>query len=193
MSTNYTKKIAILGSTKGTSMQPVIEAIKNKTLNASIELVISNKKDAYILERAEKNGVTNKFISNTNKSREEFDDEISQLLHEYKVDFILLIGYMRILSSDFVDKWAYKILNVHPSLLPKFSGGMDLDVHRAVLEAKETETGCTVHYVDKGVDTGEIILQKKCSVEPNETVETLKVKVQKLEGEALVEAIQIIS
>ena len=81
-------------------------------------------------------------------------------------------------------------MNVHPSLLPAFAGGMDKNVHQAVLDAGVKETGCTVHFVDEGADTGEIIVQKKCTVDPGETVETLKAKVQKLEGEALVEAVQ---
>ena len=81
-------------------------------------------------------------------------------------------------------------MNVHPSLLPKFAGGMDLEVHRGVLATHEKETGCTIHWVDEGVDTGKIIVQKKCSVETTDTPETLKAKVQALEGEAFIEAIQ---
>jgi len=103
---------------------------------------------------------------------------------------ILLIGYMRILSPTFTTKYKNKILNVHPSLLPKFAGGMDTNVHEEVLKAGEKETGCTIHLVDEGVDTGKIILQKSYQIKSADTPETLKQKVQKLEGEAFIEVIK---
>jgi phosphoribosylglycinamide formyltransferase-1 len=99
---------------------------------------------------------------------------------------------MRILSAEFCREWRDRLLNVHPSLLPKYAGGMDTNVHKDVLNNGETETGCTIHFVTDEVDGGPILIQKKCNVEPNETVETLKTKVQKLEGEAFIEAIQLI-
>ena len=114
-------------------------------------------------------------------------------LSNYQIDLILLIGWMRILSPVLVKSYKNKIINVHPSLLPKFAGGMDTNVHKEVLDAGETETGCTIHYVDETVDGGEIILQKKCIIEPYDTPDTLKAKVQKLEGEAFVEVIASLS
>ena len=111
-------------------------------------------------------------------------------MDEKKVDLILLIGYMRILSAPFVNKYKNKILNVHPSLLPAFAGGMDLNVHEEVIKSGVKETGCTIHLVDEGVDSGKIILQKKCFVSPSDTTETLKKKVQKLEGSAWVEVLK---
>ena len=184
------QKLAILGSTKGTSLQPIIDAIKSDKLDASIELVISNKKDAYILERAKKHHLNPIFIDPNGKSREEFDREVMKLLDEKEIDLVLLIGYMRFISAEFVGKWRNKVINVHPSLLPKFAGGMDLNVHEEVIKAGESESGCTIHFVDEGADTGEIILQKKCPVVPGETPESLKEKVQKLEGERFVEVIK---
>ena len=184
------QKLAILGSTKGTSLQPIIDAIKSDKLDASIELVISNKKDAYILERAKKHHLNPIFIDPNGKSREEFDREVMKLLDEKEIDLVLLIGYMRFISAEFVGKWRNKVINVHPSLLPKFAGGMDLNVHEEVIKAGESESGCTIHFVDEGADTGEIILQKKCPVVPGETPESLKEKVQKLEGEGFVEVIK---
>ena len=99
---------------------------------------------------------------------------------------LLSVGYMRILSAEFVTEWNNKVINVHPSLLPAFAGKMDLEVHQAVLD----ETGCTIHYVTPEVDEGPVLLQKKCAVLKNDTAESLKNRVQLLEGAALVEAIQ---
>ncbi|MBP7805113.1 MAG: phosphoribosylglycinamide formyltransferase [Candidatus Pacebacteria bacterium] len=183
-------KLAILGSTKGTDLQAIIDAIKEGTLDAEIAVVISNKQDAYILERAKNHNIPTLFIDQKNKTREQFDQDILTALEQYKPDLILLIGYMRILSPLFVRAYKDRILNVHPSLLPAFAGGMDMNVHQAVVESGVKETGCTVHLVDEGVDTGKILVQKKCAVDPNDTAETLKEKVQKLEGEAFVEAIK---
>ncbi len=183
-------KLAVLGSTRGTDMQAIIDAIENKTLNAEICIVISNKPDAFILERAKNHNIRALYIDQKNKTREQFDQEVLNALEQCKPDLILLIGYMRILSPLFVRAYKDKILNVHPSLLPAFAGGMDMNVHQAVIESGLKETGCTIHLVDEGVDTGKILVQKKCAVEPNDTAETLKEKVQKLEGEAFIEAIQ---
>ncbi len=183
--------LAVLGSTKGTDLQAIIDAIESGELNAKIQLVISNKKDAYILERTKKHNIPAIHIPKLKQeSREEYDQKIIDQLSNNQIDLIILIGYMRILSPTFVRSYSKKIINVHPSLLPKFAGGMDTNVHEKVLKAGETESGCTIHYVDEGLDTGEIILQKKCQIEPGETVESLKEKVQRLEGEAFIEVIK---
>ncbi len=187
---NEINHLAILGSTRGTDMQAIIDAIENGELNAKIEIVIGNKADAYILERAKKHNLQTLFIDSKNKDREIFDQEILAELKKYPIDLILLIGYMRILSPAFVRAYKDRIVNVHPSLLPAFAGGMDINVHEEVIKAGVKETGCTVHLVDEGVDTGKILLQKKCSVDPGETAESLKNKVQKLEGEAFVEVLK---
>ena len=186
-------KLGVLGSTKGTDLEKIIETEQLGQLNATISLVISNRKNAYILERAKKNNIPNIYISHKNKTRDSFDSEVSNILDKYQVDLILLIGFMRILSKDFCRRWKYKILNVHPSLLPKYSGGMDSNVHEEVLKNNETETGCTIHYVTEEVDGGPILIQKRCLIGKNETPKTLKSKVQKLEGEAFVEVINKLS
>jgi len=183
------KHLAILGSTNGTDMVVIHNTIKSGSLNAQIDIVISNKENAGILQKAKDWNLNYKFIEQV-KNRKEYDEKILEELKKYKIDLILLIGWMRILSPVLVDAYPDKILNVHPSLLPKFAGGMDANVHAEVLKAGETKTGCTIHLVDEGVDTGKIILQKKCKVEPNDTTETLKQKVQKLEGEAFIEVIK---
>ncbi len=183
-------RLGILGSTRGTDLQAIIDAIVANSLNAEISIVISNKKDAFILERAKTHGIKTAFVSGKDKSREVFDQSVSQVLVEHSVDLIVLIGYMRILSTSFVYTWENRIINVHPSLLPAFAGGMDLNVHQCVLDAKVPKTGCTVHLVDEGVDSGKILVQKSCDVLPDDTAETLKNRVQALEGIALIEAIQ---
>ncbi len=184
--------VAVLGSTRGTDLQAIIDAIESgKLKDVKISVVISNKEDAYILERARKHNLEAVFIGHKEKTREEFDREVMKVLDEKKIDLVLLIGYMRFLSNEFVDNWRNKIMNVHPSLLPKFAGGMDKNVHQTVLDAGEKESGMTIHFVDEGKDTGPIILQKKCTIEPNETVDSLKEKVQKMEGEGFIEVIAL--
>ena len=184
-------RLGVLGSTKGTDLQAIIDAIEGRTLNASVEAVISNVENAYILKRAANHGITNYYISHRNKKRTEFDSEISKILMKHDVDLVLLIGFMRILSSTFCEEWKNKILNVHPSLLPKYAGGMDTNVHEEVIKNGDKKTGCTIHFVTPDVDGGPILIQKGCSVEPTDTPSSLKAKVQKLEGEALIEAVNI--
>jgi phosphoribosylglycinamide formyltransferase 1 len=181
--------IAILGSTKGTTLQPIIDTIELQNLAARIELVVSNKCDAPILHRAKKHGIPTACVKRHGKSRLEYDTEIIARLSACpsQIDLILLIGWMRILSPLFIQAFKGRIVNVHPSLLPKFAGGMDVDVHQAVLDAGETESGCTLHLVDEGVDTGKILIQKKYTIKPNETPDSLKKNVQALEGQAFVE------
>lgn len=177
-------KIAVLASTKGTDLQAIIDEMKaGKMPGIELALVISNKKDCYALQRAKEQGYKTVFIDPENKSREEFDQEIAKILEEERIDLIVLVGYMRILSPSFVRKFHKKIINVHPALIPKYCGPKyyGQNVHEAVLKAHEKETGMTIHYVDEGVDTGQIILQKKCKVEPADTAESLKEKVQALE------------
>ncbi len=186
-------KLGVVGSTKGTDLQAILNAINSGDLNAEVSVVLSNRKNAYILKRAKNHNVHAFFISHKGKTRKEFDSEMTDILKEYNVELVLLIGFMRILSTGFCKEWRDKLLNVHPSLLPKYAGGMDTNVHEEVLKNGETETGCTIHFVTDEVDGGPILIQKKCSVDSNDTVELLKTKVQKLEGEAFIEAIQLIN
>tara|TARA_B100001971_G_scaffold169839_1_gene161742 strand:+ start:381 stop:959 length:579 start_codon:yes stop_codon:yes gene_type:complete len=184
-------RLGVLGSTNGTDLQAILDAVSAGELDADVAVVISNRTGAYILERAEINNVSAFFISHKGKKREEFDGEITAVLKEHSVDLVLLIGFMRILSPEFCRVWQDRILNVHPSLLPKYAGGMDINVHEEVLKNKDTETGCTIHFVNEVVDAGPILIQKKCNVDPDDTVDSLKTKVQTLEGEAFIEAIKL--
>ena len=186
-------KLGVLGSTNGTDLQAILDAIDQEIIKASVSIVISNKKNAYILERAKKHGVNTQYIRHKGKSRQEFDEEVTNLLNKNEVDLILLIGFMRILSDEFCHNWRDKILNVHPSLLPKYAGGMDTNVHEEVLANGDTETGCTIHFVTEEVDGGPILVQKSCKVGPNDNIDTLKKRVQALEGQAFIEAINLIT
>ena len=185
-------KLGVLGSTNGTDLQTILDSIASGELIGEVSVVLSNRKNAYILERAKNHNVPAFFLSHKEKSREEFDAEMTAILKEHSVDLVLLIGFMRILSTKFCQEWRDKLLNVHPSLLPKYAGGMDTNVHEDVLKNGDAETGCTIHFVTDEVDGGPILIQKKCNIEPNETVDTLKTKVQQLEGIAFIEAIQLI-
>ena len=186
-------KLGVIGSTKGTDLQKIIETQKLGQLRAEVSVVISNLENAYILERARSNNIPAVHISHKQKPREIFDNQVTYILEKYSVNLILLIGFMRILSPSFCRRWNKKILNAHPSLLPKYSGGMDSNVHKEVLKSDDTESGCTIHYVTEEVDGGAILIQKKCKINKNETIETLKSKVQKLEGEAFVQVINSLS
>ena len=184
-------RIGVLASTKATDMQAIIDAITSKKLNATISVVISNKENAYALKRAKKHNIKAVFIDSKNKVREVYDKEVAAVLDENKVDLVLLIGYMRILSPWFVRRFKNRIMNIHPSLLPAFAGGMDKDVHKEVLNYGCKVTGCTLHFVDESVDGGPIIMQKAVEVEENETVVSLKEKVQKAEQKIILKAIDL--
>lgn len=184
-------RIGILGSTRGTSMQPIIDAIEQNALNAKIVIVISNKIDAGILSKARKHNIQASYVpENTidgiRKKRNDFDDEVSSILQLHNVKLVLMIGYMRIVSNNFCKLWKNRCVNVHPSLLPDFSKGMDLDVHSAVINSGKKESGCTIHFVTEDLDEGPIVYQLTCAVKPNDTPLSLKNRVQLLEGEAFI-------
>jgi len=185
-------KIAVLGSTRGTGLQAIIDAIKDENLeNVSMSFVLSNKEESKILKKAEDNGIKNIYLDPEGKSGEEYDKEVDRLLQEHEVELVILIGYMKLMTSWFVEKWRNKVMNIHPSLLPAYAGGMDLTVHEDVLKRGCKISGCSLIFIDEGADTGPIILQKVCSVDNNETPDTLKAKIQKLEGNALVKGIKL--
>jgi len=186
-------RLGILGSTRGTVMMSIIDAIQQKRVTAEIAVVLSNKINALILEKAKAYHIPAFFVEGHQKSKEEYEDELTQILKDHAVDLIILIGYMGILSHHFTTQWMNRCINIHPSLLPQFAGAMDLNVHQAVLDAKLKQTGCTVHYVTDEVDAGPILLQKKCIVLPSDNVERLKARVQELEGSALIEVINTLS
>ncbi len=184
---DYPLRIGVLGSTRGTSLQPLLDAAETGRVNARIECVITNRKSAYIRERAAAHHVPSCFVPG---SRIGADDEMTRILEAHRVDMVLCIGYMRIISPAFCRRWEGRVFNIHPSLLPDFGRGMDTDVHAAVLASGVSETGCTVHHVTPEVDEGPILLQKRCPVHPDDSVLSLKDRVQALEGEALTELVR---
>lgn len=186
-------KLGILSSSRGTHVIPIAQAIANKQLPATIEVIISNKSDAPILQKASNLNIEGIFVDNKGLSREDYDQKLTALLLSFNVELIVLIGYMRILSAQFVQQWPGKIINVHPSLLPAHAGLMDLAVHQAVLDAQEQQSGCTVHLVTELVDAGPILVQKQCAVLAGDTAEQLKARIQPLEADALIEAINLIN
>jgi phosphoribosylglycinamide formyltransferase-1 len=185
--------VAVLASTRGTNFQSLIDA-KNAGVikdNVSIRCLITNKSDCGAVEKAKNAGIPSHFVNPAGKTREQFDAEVMNILEEYDTDLIVLGGYMRIISTPMVERYRNRIINIHPSLLPKFGGGMNMDVHKAVIEAGEKETGMTIHLIDENVDTGPIVLQKKCKVDPSDIPETLRDKVQKLEKEWYPKVVQM--
>ena len=192
MSNKNKKRIAVLVSGGGSNLQSIIDNIEQGNLNCEISYVIADR-ECYGLERAEKHGIKNVLLDRK-VLKEKLSDEISSVLEndDEKTDYIVLAGYLSILSPEFIKKWSRKIINIHPSLLPKFGGkGMyGMNVHRAVIEAKETESGCTIHFVDTGVDTGEIILQIKVPVLTDDTPEVLQKRVLEKEHVLLIEGIK---
>ncbi len=183
-------RVGVLGSTRGTALQGVLDAVRARTVDAELAIVISDKPIAPILDRARLYKVPTQFIDPTGLTREQYDARVSAELHNSSVELVLLIGYMRILSSGFVDEWRGRLLNVHPSLLPAFGGLMNRKVHEAVLAAGAPETGCTIHQVTEEVDAGPIVLQKRCPVLRGDTVDTLKDRVQALEQLAFIEVLR---
>ena len=189
---NKKTRIAVFVSGSGSNLQSIIDNIENGNLNCEISYVIADR-ECFGLERAEKHGIKS-IMLDKKLFGNKLSDEISAILENdiEKTDYIVLAGYLSILSENFINKWNRKIINIHPSLLPKFGGkGMyGMNVHRAVIEAKETESGCTIHFVDTGVDTGEIILQIKVPVLSDDTPEILQKRVLEKEHILLIEGIK---
>jgi formyltetrahydrofolate-dependent phosphoribosylglycinamide formyltransferase len=181
-------RIGVVGSTRGSSLQPILYAIQDGRLNAEISVVVSNVASSYILQRARVNNLKTVHIPGKGRVREEFDRDVTKALEDAEVDLVLLVGFMRIISEEFCRRWHGRLLNVHPSLLPLHAGLMDLQVHQSVLDAGDKESGCTVHQVIEEVDGGQTVVQMRVDVAPGETAQTLKSKVQALEAESLIRA-----
>ncbi len=187
-------KIAVLISGNGTNLQNLIDNTKNGLINGEIVLVISNKKDAYGLIRAEKHNIDNIFLSRKLcKNNIIFNRQIINECKKREVELVILAGYLKILNQEFIDTYENRIMNIHPALIPSFCGkGFYGDrVHKAILDYGVKITGATVHFVDKGIDSGAIIIQESVKVDDNETIETLKAKVLKIEHKILSEAVKL--
>jgi len=174
-------KIGVLGSGKGTNFQAISAAIQSGKLNARIACVLSNIDDAFILERARSLGIPAEYIDPApfkTKLDGEAERKVIERLRHYGVELVVLAGFMMIIKRRLLEVYARRIVNIHPSLLPAFPG---LEAWKQALEAGVKTTGCTVHYVDEGTDTGAIILQRTVEVRADDTPETLHERIQQQE------------
>ena len=183
--------IGVLASGRGTNLQAIIEAIEDGKIEGEIKIVVSDNPDACALKRAQQYLIDTRYIDFKEfKNREDYDKEIIKTLKENKIELVVLAGYMRILSPYFIRTYKNKIINIHPALLPSFPG---LHAQRQTLEYGAKVSGCTVHFVDEGVDSGPIILQKVVEVSDDDTEESLAEKILKEEHQIYPRAIQLFS
>ncbi|CAC9969422.1 Phosphoribosylglycinamide formyltransferase (EC 2.1.2.2) [uncultured Gammaproteobacteria bacterium] len=173
MANKLSSSVVVLISGSGSNLQSIIDNADN--IGIKIQSVISNKADAFGLERAKKAGIATQVISHTQfATREAFDQALIQYINTLNPKLVILAGFMRILSADFINVFAGKILNIHPALLPKFKG---LNTHQRAIDANEEFAGATVHFVTNELDSGAIILQKSVAIESNDTAKSLAAKV----------------
>lgn len=169
------KRIVVLISGSGSNLQAIIDAILSDRINGQIAAVISNKAGVFGLERAASAGIATEVLDHRSfESREAFDAAMMQLIDSYATDLVVLAGFMRILTPEFVRHYQGRMMNIHPSLLPKYKG---LHTHQRALEAGDSEHGCTVHFVTEELDGGPLIVQGRVSIDPDDSTETLQQKV----------------
>ena len=191
-------KIAVLVSGGGTNLQAIIDAIQNETItNAKIQVVISNNRNAYALERARNHGIEALCISPKDyEDRAQFNEAFLEKLDSYEVDLVVLAGFLVVIPPAMIEKYRNRMVNIHPSLIPSFcgTGFYGLKVHEGVLSRGVKVTGATVHFVDEGTDTGPIILQKAVEVKQGDTPEVLQRRVmEEAEWVILPQAIDLIA
>ena len=180
--------IGVLISGRGSNLQAIIDAIERKELAARMAVVISNKADAYGLERARIHGIEAIFIPSKGKEKTDFERDVVEALEARGVELVCLAGFMRVLSPFFIRRFKNRIINIHPALLPSFPGE---DAQKQALEYGSKVTGCTVHFVDEGVDTGPVIIQRPVAVDEDDTVESLSARILAQEHIAFPAAIQL--
>lgn len=191
-------RVLVMVSGGGTNLQAIIDAVQNGTItNTELAGVISNNKGAYALERAAKAGIPAEVVSPKDyASREAFNDALLACVNKYRPDLIVLAGFLVVIPEKMIDAYENRIINIHPSLIPSFcgTGYYGLKVHEAALARGVKVTGATVHYVDKGTDTGPIIMQKAVYVQEGDTPKILQQRVmEEAEWELLPAAIQMIA
>lgn len=173
------KRFAVLASGNGSNLQAIIDAIKKKKIGAQLVLVFSDKPDAFALSRAKKASIPSVTLSPKEfDTRQAFDIAVLAILRAHKVDFVVLAGYMRLLSPEFIEAYANKILNIHPSLLPAFKGTQAI---KDAFDAGVKVTGPTVHFVIEAMDAGAIIAQQAVEVTAKDTLDTLTTKIHAAE------------
>lgn len=180
--------LAVLISGRGSNLQSIIDACRIDGFPAEIKVVISNIPDAYGLVRAQNADVPTRIVSHKDyTTKSDFEQKILDILDEFSVDLVCLAGFMRIISPVLITPWEGRIINIHPSLLPKHKG---LHTHERAIAAGDSESGCTIHYVTPGVDEGEIILQRAVPIHPDDTPDTLAARVLEQEHIAYPDAIR---
>jgi phosphoribosylglycinamide formyltransferase-1 len=183
-----TRRLGVLISGRGSNLQAIIDAIRDGRLDAEIAVVISNRAEAPGLERARAAGLETLVLRHTDfASREEYDRALARELHARRVALVCLAGFMRLLSPVFLEAFPNRVLNIHPSLLPRFRG---LHAQRQAIEAGANESGATVHLVNADLDAGPIILQRTVPVRPGDTEESLSARILEVEHQIYPEAIQ---
>lgn len=186
------KNIAVFASGSGSDMQSVIDATLSGQIDGRVVAVVVNKEDIFAIERAKKHNIDYKVFTlkayGDNATR---DKAISEYLKSYNIDLIVLAGYLAIVTPVLVDEYKDRIINIHPSLIPKHCGvGMyGLNVHKSVIASGDKISGCTVHFVDYGADTGKIIAQRQVNVEENDTPESLQARILEVEHKLLPEVV----
>ncbi len=181
-------RMAVMASGRGSNLEALLKAFPHDNPLGHIVLVISDRREALALQKAVEAQIEAEYVPwPKERGREQFERVASQLLRDHRIDLVLLAGFMRLLSPGFVQAWEGRILNIHPSLLPQFPG---LHAQRQALEAGVSETGCTVHFVDAGMDTGPIVLQRRVPVLPGDTAETLAARILEQEHLAYPEAVR---
>jgi phosphoribosylglycinamide formyltransferase 1 len=183
------KKLGILLSGRGSNFEAIAQHIENGKLDAEIALVLSNIQEASGLERARQRGLETLFLPSKGLDRRRYDQQMVAALKARQVDLVCLAGFMRLLSATFIEAFPHRILNIHPSLLPAFPG---LDAQRQALQYGVRYSGCTVHFVEEGLDSGPIILQRVVPVLPDDSEHTLADRILGEEHQIYSEAIQLV-
>lgn len=182
-------KIGVLVSGSGTNLQSIIEACARGEINGRVACVISNRGEAFALERASRAGIPGVFLDHRKyEGRRLYDEALVETLHGYQIDLVVLAGFMRIVTPVLLEAFPHKVMNIHPSLLPAFPG---LHPQRQALEYGAKVTGCTVHFVDNGTDTGPIISQAAVPVLAGDTEETLSARILKEEHRIYPDAVRL--
>ena len=183
-------KVGVMASGRGSNFQAILKELNKGNLpDVEIAHLIVNKKDAQVIKIAKKHNISYSIIESKNKTRTEFEKEIIHIFREKNIEIIVLAGFMRILSSNFVNEYKHKIINIHPSLLPAFPGA---HAHRDVIKSGVKESGCTVHFVDEGVDSGPIIMQASINLEKGETEGSLSKKILIKEHQIFPKVLQLL-
>ncbi len=181
--------LGVLASGRGSNFQAIIDAIEGGTLNAEIKILITDRSDAYAIERAKRHNIKYLYLNPKEFfSKDAFYDKITEVLTNHQVELVVLAGFMRIVGKPLIDAYPYRIMNIHPALLPSFPG---LHGQKKALQYGVKVSGCTVHFVDEGMDTGPVIIQAAVCAYDDDTEETLSERILKLEHKIYPEAIRL--